>query len=140
MEHATLEVYKCPTCGGALRYDADTGKLACMWCGNDFTTEKLEPKRVNSKLEGYLCPECGAELMADDFINGPQILDAWRTYVLFIGQDSIIFNDGIPLIMSQRHIQLQGKFFAMVSYSIAPTYLIRRWFILMVTVQCAFTA
>ena len=68
MEHTTLEVYKCPTCGGALRYDADTGKLACMWCGNDFTTEKLEPKRVNSKLEGYLCPECGAELMADDFI------------------------------------------------------------------------
>ncbi len=67
-ENATLEVYKCPSCGGAVRFDAATGSLTCMWCRNVYDAEALETKRVSASLEGYLCPECGAELMADDFI------------------------------------------------------------------------
>ena len=67
-ETATLEVHKCPSCGGAVRFDASTGSLTCMWCRNAYDAEALETKRVSASLEGYLCPECGAELMADDFI------------------------------------------------------------------------
>lgn len=67
-EASTLDVYKCPSCGGAVGFDATTGSLACKWCGNTYDPGNLEPKRVSAELAGYLCPECGAQLMADDFI------------------------------------------------------------------------
>ena len=68
MDNATLEVYKCPSCGGAVRYDATASALSCAWCHNAYDSADLETKQVNAELEGYLCPECGAQLLADDFI------------------------------------------------------------------------
>ena len=65
---AKLTVYKCPSCSGAVRFDATTGKLACRWCGNEYAAGQLEVKEVSSELNGYECPECGAELMMDDFM------------------------------------------------------------------------
>ncbi|MDO4806503.1 MAG: hypothetical protein Q4A07_04565 [Coriobacteriales bacterium] len=63
-----IEVYKCPSCGGAVAFDADAGCLTCAWCGNAYDEKDLEVKRANDSLAGYLCPECGAKLMLDDFI------------------------------------------------------------------------
>lgn len=67
-ERSKVLVYKCPSCGGALRYDAKAGRLACMWCGNTFESDVRESKQVSTDLLGYLCPECGAQLMTDDFV------------------------------------------------------------------------
>lgn len=68
MGNVQIEVYKCPSCGGAVSFDADAGGLTCAWCGNVFDEKDLEVKRANDSLAGYLCPECGAKLMLDDFI------------------------------------------------------------------------
>lgn len=67
-ENAVLEVYKCPSCGGAVRFDADAGSLVCTWCRNSYDADSLEIKQVSAGLNGYLCPECGAQLMSDDFV------------------------------------------------------------------------
>lgn len=66
---AKLKVYKCPSCSGAVRYDAHSGQLVCRWCGNGYAAGQLEAKEVSSELQGYECPECGAELMMDDFLT-----------------------------------------------------------------------
>lgn len=74
--------YKCPNCGGALEYDANTHILHCDYCLSDFTAEELEEielkkKEVSGRLENekadfeehavlYNCPNCGAEIITDD--------------------------------------------------------------------------
>ena len=63
-----IQVYKCPSCGGAVTFNANAGRLTCAWCGNAFDEKDLEVKRTTAAVEGYLCPECGAQLMQDDFI------------------------------------------------------------------------
>ncbi len=68
MGQKTVEVRKCPTCGGAVHYDAHSGALACAWCGNTFEAQELEVRRVDATPTEYLCPECGAQLVMDDFI------------------------------------------------------------------------
>lgn len=34
--------YQCPSCGGALRFSADTGRLECDYCGSSFTVAQVE--------------------------------------------------------------------------------------------------
>ena len=68
MSQKILEVRKCPTCGGAVSYDAHSGSLACAWCGNTYQPQDLEIKRIDATPTGYLCPECGAQLVMDDFV------------------------------------------------------------------------
>lgn len=34
--------YQCPSCGGALRFSADTGRLECDHCGSSFTVAQME--------------------------------------------------------------------------------------------------
>jgi DNA-directed RNA polymerase subunit RPC12/RpoP len=76
--------YKCPSCGGPLRFDEALGKLQCDFCGSIFTTEEVEAmfaeadkaaeeakeKEYSSEgldpdLRAYSCPSCGAELVMD---------------------------------------------------------------------------
>lgn len=68
VQNATIKVYKCPSCGGAVKYSASTGELTCAWCANTYDAASLEVKEVSTQLEGYQCPECGAQLMSDNFI------------------------------------------------------------------------
>ncbi len=68
MSQNTIEIRKCPTCGGAVHYDASAGMLACIWCGNTYEAQDLEVKRIDATPTGYLCPECGAQLVMDDFV------------------------------------------------------------------------
>ncbi len=34
--------YKCPACGGPLRFDSASGRLTCDYCGSTFTVEEVE--------------------------------------------------------------------------------------------------
>jgi DNA-directed RNA polymerase subunit RPC12/RpoP len=88
--------YKCPNCGGPLRFDPEKQKLVCDNCGSTFTPEEIdkyfqekneqavavEKEKEKEKeedeilhnsfsadlthLKAYHCPSCGAELIADE--------------------------------------------------------------------------
>ncbi len=87
-----LSNYKCPNCGGPLRFDPTEQKLKCEYCDSLFTEEEVEqfykPSEEAAAAEGtetkwetdtgewseeeaahmraYSCPSCGAQLIADD--------------------------------------------------------------------------
>jgi len=67
-DEATIQVYKCPTCNGALRFDAKRGSLFCLWCGNTYDTADIQAVKLRTTMQGYLCPECGARLMLEDYV------------------------------------------------------------------------
>lgn len=82
--------YKCPSCGGPLRFDPGSGKLQCDYCGSSFEAAEIEKLYADkdekaaaaagsgwdtSELQKwgdeekdirmYNCPSCGAELIYD---------------------------------------------------------------------------
>ena len=87
-----LSNYKCPNCGGPLRFDPETQKLKCEYCDSLFTQEDVEqfyrPSEQAAAEQGtdtrwetdtqdwspeeaqhmraYNCPSCGAQLIADE--------------------------------------------------------------------------
>lgn len=87
---ATLQEYKCPCCDGAIEFDAQSQKMACPYCGNEFETETLASydselqKDSESNMEWetnagtewqegetdglctYQCKSCGGEIVGDD--------------------------------------------------------------------------
>lgn len=82
--------YKCPNCGGTLKFDATVQKVVCEYCGAEFNAndvkkynednakqseEKLEwqeDKRSEfsdaeaASLNVYTCNSCGGEIIADE--------------------------------------------------------------------------
>lgn len=85
--------YKCPNCGGDLRFSPNTQKYKCEYCASDFSQEELEAlepaegseEKVESYEENneaengetgeteeqeeavvYHCPSCGAEIVTDE--------------------------------------------------------------------------
>lgn len=81
-----LQEYKCPNCGGALRFESGTETLKCPYCGSEISVEAFaEPdlgtKEDNFKWEDiaseqweegetdnmkvYVCESCGGEIIAD---------------------------------------------------------------------------
>ncbi|MFT4005637.1 MAG: TFIIB-type zinc ribbon-containing protein, partial [Lacrimispora sp.] len=77
--------YKCPNCGGPVKYDPEKGKYACEYCLSEFTTigeenprednsekinqgkarpEKIRPAAAKEPVL-YNCPSCGAEIVTD---------------------------------------------------------------------------
>ena len=85
--------YQCPNCLAGLRFDGESGQLACDSCDNKFdvaTVEQLfadkeqaavsagtEPQwditltnnfseEEAARLRGYICPSCAAEIICDD--------------------------------------------------------------------------
>lgn len=87
---ATLQEYKCPCCDGAIEFDAQSQKMACPYCGNEFEMETLASydselqKDSESNMEWetnagsewqegeadglrtYRCNSCGGEIVGDD--------------------------------------------------------------------------
>lgn len=85
--------YQCPACTGPLRYDGESGKLICDYCGSTYTPAEVEalfqadnqaatethrqaeekaktqgetvwgPEAEN--LRAYNCPSCGAQLLCE---------------------------------------------------------------------------
>lgn len=65
---------QCPTCGGGLRFDIATQKMACDYCHNLFDPKQITDNstRDDAKTQPYfdsfvyICPSCGAELVTTD--------------------------------------------------------------------------
>ena len=84
--------YKCPNCGGPLRFDPETQKLKCEYCDSLFTREEVDAfyrkdeiaaaeagtdqqwatdtgewsEDEAAHMRAYSCPSCGAQLIADE--------------------------------------------------------------------------
>lgn len=75
--------YKCPNCGGDLRFDPAAQNYKCEYCASQFSQEELEKanpqaekqtdaesKETEQKdAEGavvYSCPSCGAQIVTDE--------------------------------------------------------------------------
>ena len=86
--------YQCPNCTGPLRFDGQTGKLTCDYCGTNYEVSLIEQlyadkeqeaassgnepkwnisetggnfnKEEAAHLRSYTCPSCAAELICDD--------------------------------------------------------------------------
>lgn len=71
--------YKCPNCGGAMEFDADSQMLKCQFCDTTLpidselesqveasTESEKEPEPEYDDYHGYKCPSCGAEIVTDD--------------------------------------------------------------------------
>ena len=82
--------YQCPACTAPLRFDGESGKLVCDFCGSSYSVEEVEalyaekdkaaaeasraaekaktPEEtdwVEEGLRAYVCPGCGAELICE---------------------------------------------------------------------------
>ena len=89
MQQATH--YRCPCCGAALTFGAQSQQLDCASCGNSFPLESIEQaaqihvenstdedmqwaqpvnsgfdSMENSQMRAYRCQTCGAEILVDD--------------------------------------------------------------------------
>jgi len=85
-----IKEYKCPNCGGAVKFDSSTQKMKCPYCGAEFETAAIEEyqkelavpakEKVDWSSESSVraweaselndltmgsCPSCGAELVGD---------------------------------------------------------------------------
>lgn len=82
--------YKCPSCGGPLKWDAARQKYSCEYCLSEFEegqlavmqeeerkTEEAQASSESCDKEGnagqetdgisaYICPSCGAEIVTED--------------------------------------------------------------------------
>ncbi len=76
--------YKCPNCGGGLKFDPSSQKFTCEYCMSAFTEEQAKqfdmqtvettetPVPDTAGREGdagavvYHCPSCGAEIVTDE--------------------------------------------------------------------------
>lgn len=74
-------IYKCPSCGNALKYEPGSLKFACEFCGSAFDKsylDKLDDKAYQQEKEEtqvdspageeylFSCPSCGAELVTSE--------------------------------------------------------------------------
>ncbi len=76
--------FKCPSCGAALTYNAETERFLCAFCEGSFDLEEVKNAAVNAEkpydwgdykqnvgsetVEGtrtYVCSSCGAEIVTD---------------------------------------------------------------------------
>ncbi len=82
-----IVAYKCTSCGAELKFDAESGKFVCEYCGSEFTKDELESNQTapatetdvekenskgfnqdtdeNSEALYYTCPNCGGEIITD---------------------------------------------------------------------------
>ena len=75
--------YKCPNCGGELKFDSDKQKMFCVFCDSEFEVSEFaakdeeldtaKPKEKPEWQEGeqdgmfiYQCSHCGGEVVGDD--------------------------------------------------------------------------
>ena len=43
--------YKCPSCGAAMEYDGQSGKLACASCGTQLTVEEYKQRQEATAVD-----------------------------------------------------------------------------------------
>ncbi len=88
---ADILEYKCPCCGGAIRFDSDSQKMKCPYCDTEFELDTLKQfdeenieedrdpgwdgdsvAQSSDELDGeqeglvtYVCESCGGQIVAD---------------------------------------------------------------------------
>ncbi len=75
-----IKEYKCPNCGGAVKFDSSSQKMKCPYCDAEFEIKALEECNFDwgekksdeilnenelDDLSTGVCPSCGAELLGD---------------------------------------------------------------------------
>ncbi|MBQ2952785.1 MAG: TFIIB-type zinc ribbon-containing protein [Clostridia bacterium] len=76
-------MFKCPSCGGYLEFDAGQQRFRCLYCGQVLTEEEMQaesarreaeaearqaesaPTQESSAMKGYHCRMCGAEIVTE---------------------------------------------------------------------------
>ncbi len=80
--------FKCPNCGGELRFDPETQNYKCPYCGSTFTQDEIDRMHPQKEADGaygfsrdeeakqeqqssgdavlYSCPSCGAQIVTDE--------------------------------------------------------------------------
>ncbi|MDO5401800.1 MAG: zinc ribbon domain-containing protein [Eubacteriales bacterium] len=78
--------YKCPNCGAAMEFDADSQTLACGQCDTKIPVEEYIDKygenNQGSNMKIYHCQSCGAELVADEYTSA--------TFCSFCGNPTLV--------------------------------------------------
>jgi len=90
-EHARTDIIRCPSCDAGLRFDPESGRMACDYCESRFDIEELknlaeqsakanaEQAEANwqsgsqmgwtdeekARLAAFICSSCGAEIVCD---------------------------------------------------------------------------
>ncbi len=66
---------KCPACGAPLRFDPESGRSVCDWCGMSYEIPTVEDETLSGEgtsaapaeeLPVYNCRSCGAELVTNE--------------------------------------------------------------------------
>jgi DNA-directed RNA polymerase subunit RPC12/RpoP len=66
----TVNLDKCPACGGVLALDENAGIIVCKYCNHFFTYEELEGDEITSEenesgFDEYSCSDCGGVIVTD---------------------------------------------------------------------------
>ena len=74
----TLMEYECPSCGGAVAFDAALQKIKCPYCDSVFELDQVNVKEETSQepqpmedpnwseeVNTYVCQSCGGEILCD---------------------------------------------------------------------------
>ena len=62
-------IYKCPNCGGDLRFEPQEQNFQCEYCLSEFSKEQMEnsvSEQTEAAVNVYSCPSCGAEVVTDE--------------------------------------------------------------------------
>ena len=61
-------IYKCPNCGGDLRFVPEGQTFQCEYCLSKFSKEQMKlsmSEQTEAAVNVYSCPSCGAEVVTD---------------------------------------------------------------------------
>ena len=64
-----MQAFKCPHCGGDVRYDPASGAVTCEHCGGTISPEDYQQALDRSgryQTNELVCPQCGAALLRYD--------------------------------------------------------------------------
>ncbi len=84
-----LQEFKCPSCGGQINFDAQSGKLKCPYCGTELDIDSMKQYQQDlsetideeiswtskpsqqwgdeaNSLKSYVCKSCGGEIITDE--------------------------------------------------------------------------
>ncbi|MGN0153942.1 MAG: hypothetical protein ACI4A3_05785 [Lachnospiraceae bacterium] len=64
-------MYECPNCGGNLRFDIRSQRLACGYCNTkinpyEITKDKDAEEQNDYEVTVFTCPQCGGEIYSTD--------------------------------------------------------------------------
>ncbi len=84
-------MFKCPNCGGQIKFDVPLQKMKCEQCGSNFTPEEFKgnsKKDISEEFndtyqgKGYRCKQCGATLLTFD--------DTAVTFCSYCGSQNVL--------------------------------------------------